>query len=426
MRITLYVLCLLLYSRDMFAQTLLWDVVEDLSGGTDMARAITLTEKSAVVIGNASDSAESVDDFVIQSLRRTNGSVRWTDPVPEAPSLLTAVQIASAQGRVFASGYASGATVGSTDIVVRGYDAFTGTLLWNSVWDTGRDDFPQGIVAGPGAVVVVGYGGDSAGHALNFIVRAYDPLTGAVLWEDRVERQDLDAAAWNVAITRNRVVVAGTVTTTSSARDLLVRAYNAASGALDWEITRPSTNPETIKALAGRVFLAGSSSNHSYVGAFDARSGALLWEDEATDPSSSFRDIAVDGNRVVAVGSSGSALLVRAYDVGGVMEWEARTSVPPGYSDSGITVALNSTVVYVGGNSSQDFVYSEMLVQSYDAATGTLLWDDRSHRSATPTTAVDMALGKNRLFVAGYTSGVGTDFVIRAYDVRNDGTGHER
>ena len=88
---------------------------------------------------------------------------------------------------------------------------------------------------------------------------------------------------------------------------------------------------------------------------------------------------------------------------------------------TGITVGVNSTAVYVGGNSGQDFVYSEMLVQGYDAATGTLLWDDRSHRSDGSTTAVDMALGKNRLFVAGYTLGVGTDFVIRAYDIRNDG-----
>ena len=89
-------------------------------------------------------------------------------------------------------------------------------------------------------------------------------------------------------------------------------AYNATSGALAWEIPRPSTSPETIKALAGRVFLAGSSSDHSYVGTFDARSGGLLWEDEATDPGSSFRDIAVDGNRVVAVGSSRTTLLCEA------------------------------------------------------------------------------------------------------------------
>ena len=165
MRIVWSLLCLLSFSANAFGQNLLWDVVEDFSGGTDLTRAITLSKNAAIFIGNASNPADEVNDFVIQSLRRRDGSVRWTDRVPSDPGVLTGLQIASSQGRVFASGYAPGATQGSTDIVVRGYEALTGTLLWNSVWDTGRDDFPQAIAAGPAAVVVVGYGGDTPGHA---------------------------------------------------------------------------------------------------------------------------------------------------------------------------------------------------------------------------------------------------------------------
>ena len=182
MRIIGCFLCLLFCSVNAFGQSLLWDIVEDFSGGTDLARAITLSTRSAVFIGNADNSAADVHDFVIQSLRRKTGSVRWTDRVQEFPGLVTSLQIASFQGRVFASGYTSGPNNG-TDIVVRGYDALQGTLLWNSVWDTGRDDLPQAIVAGPTAVVVVGYGGNTPGRALNFIVRAYDPKSGAVLWK---------------------------------------------------------------------------------------------------------------------------------------------------------------------------------------------------------------------------------------------------
>jgi outer membrane protein assembly factor BamB len=424
-RIAWCLLCLLSFSANAFGQNLLWDVVEDFSGGTDLTRAITLSKNAAIFIGNASNPANEVNDFVIQSLRRRDGSARWSDRVPSYPGVLTGLQIASSQGRVFASGYAPGATPGSTDIVVRAYEALTGTLLWNSVWDTGRDDLPQAIAAGPAAVVVVGYGGNTPGHALDFIVRAYDPISGAVLWDDRVDRSDLDTAAWTVAITRNRVFVAGN-TLISAGRDLLVRAYSASSGALVWETTRPLTSPVAMKVIAGRVFLAGSSSNRSYVGALDAKSGALLWEDDATEPGI-FRDIAVEGDRVVAAGSSGSALLVRAYDApSGTIEWQDQTSVPPGSQDFATAVGLNNRAVYVAGSSGQDFLYSEMLVRGYDAVAGTLLWDDRSHRSLSPpgATAVDMALGKNRLFVAGYALGVGTqfDFVIRAYGVRNDGT----
>jgi len=78
--------------------------------------------------------------------------------------------------------------------------------------------------------------------------------------------------------------------------------------------------------------------------------------------------------------------------------------------------------VYVAGASVVDFD-SEMLVRAYDAATGVMLWDDLSHRAGRPTSAVSLALGRKQLFVAGYayTGGVsGTDFVIRAYDIRQD------
>ena len=106
------------------------------------------------------------------------------------------------------------------------------------------------------------------------------------LSEDRVERTDLDAVAWAVAITRNRVFVAGSTIIQTNARDLLVRAYDITSGALVWETTRPSTSPTAIKASGGRMLFAGSSSNGSYVGVLDAKSGALLWEDQSTTDSS--------------------------------------------------------------------------------------------------------------------------------------------
>ena len=305
MRIASCFLCLMLCSANSFGQNLLWEMMDDASGGTDVARALTLSTRTAIFIGNASNSADDVNDLVIQSLRRRNGSVLWTDRVPTATGLGLGLQIASHQGRVFAAGYVAGAVASSTDMVIRSYDALHGTLLWNSVWDAGRDDLPQAIVAGPTAVVVVGYGGNVPGQPVNFLVRAYEPGSGLILWEDRVERPDLDStAAWTVAITRNHVVVAGT-TQSTQARDLLLRAYNALSGELVWETTRPSTTPTAIDVVAGRVFLAGSSFNSSYVGALDAKNGEWLWEDDATGPSGGFGDLAVHGQRVVAAGSVG-------------------------------------------------------------------------------------------------------------------------
>ena len=134
------------------------------------ARAITLSKNAAVVIGNASNTQDEVNDFVVSALRRKDGATTWTDHVPTDSNVL-GLQIASAAGRVFASGYAPPAAGFGSDIVVRGYDALSGALLWSSVWDEGRDDLPQALVAGPSAVVVVGYGGNTPGQNVSFLVR---------------------------------------------------------------------------------------------------------------------------------------------------------------------------------------------------------------------------------------------------------------
>ena len=209
-------------------------------------------------------------------------------------------------------------------------------------------------------------------------------------------------------------MVAGTTTSAGGERDLIVRAYDAASGDLLWERTRLATSPVKIIAIGGRVFVAGSSGGHSYLGAFNARTGADLWEDGLPLPGL-FRDLALHGERIVAAGSSLNGVFVRAYDtVSGAMEWQDLTTPAPGF-DSAAAVVLNDNVVYVAGNSGRDFDYTEVLVRAYDASAGNLLWDDRSHRGSGSSTAVGLALGPRRLFVAGYTAG---DFLMRAYDAR--------
>src|SRR4051812_6600873 len=95
------------HPSDVFGQTLLWETVEDLSGGTDMARAITLSKKSVVVIGNSANSAEDVNDFVVHALQRKDGATQWTDRVADRSGISTQLAIASAQGRIFAAGYAA-------------------------------------------------------------------------------------------------------------------------------------------------------------------------------------------------------------------------------------------------------------------------------------------------------------------------------
>lgn len=417
MRRMCWLLCVLCLSVEAGAQDRLsWEVQQD-SGGGDTARGVALSGGSLVMVGNTT-SGGSVE-FVIRALARDSGVETWRDRVPACCGSL-GVFVASHGQAVFAAGYVAGAAVSSTDLFVRAYDTPTGALLWENIWDTGQDDLPQGIAASQSAVVVVGYGGDTPGHSLDFIVRAYDPLDGDILWENRLDRNDAEEAAWTVAIDRDRVFVAGTTLTTTG-RDLILRAYNLSSGSLIWERGRPMTSPVQLEALGGRVFVAGSAANRPYLAAFEGRNGGLLWEDAAA-ASGFFRDIAGVSGRVVAVGTAGNGLLVRAYEpASGTILWQDRPAVAPGFGESALTVALDRQLVYVAGHSGRDLSYSEVLVRAYRAGDGALLWDDRSHRSNS-SGARDMVLGQNDLFVTGSTSAPNPsmDFLIRAYDIRGD------
>ena len=62
---------------------------------------------------------------------------------------------------------------------------------------------------------------------------------------------------------------------------------------------------------------------------------------------------------------------------------------------------------------------SEILVRAHDFGSGSVLWEDRAHRSSN-SGAQDVALNGTRLFVVGQaaeTESPDVDFFIRAYDV---------
>jgi outer membrane protein assembly factor BamB len=413
---------------------LLWELQEDIQGGTDMARAITLSGRSAVVVGNGGVPLEGTDesDFVIQALGRANGAVQWTDQAFLSTGSIEPLYVTSRKNRAYAVGTLREPGDVRSAFLVRAYAVPTGTMLWENVWhaSAGVDqDHPTGILATPTQVVVVGYGANATNDALAALVRAYDPRTGAVLWEDRAGSTGVDVIARTIAANRDQVFVAGTVSPVgdASSGDLFVRAYDASSGDLNWEISQPGIVPATMQLASGRLLVAGAAGSFTYLAAFSARTGASLWDDMLPTPGG-ILDIAVAGSRIAAAISSGTGFAVRAYSLRtGDLEWEVPPTISAGFFENVAAIVLNENTVYAAGSAGEFFVNSEFLVRAYDAADGSLLWDDRSHAS-TETAAVDIALGKFRLFVAGYTfdSSTGTDFLIRAYDARSDTTDSHR
>jgi outer membrane protein assembly factor BamB len=179
MRTVCCLYCLLFLSVTASAQgPLLWESHDEVNGGG--ARRVTLTNHMAAVVGSVGTPGGGLD-FVIQALRRSTGVVQWRDRVESCCGDVASF-VTSVDNTIFAAGYVPGLGLGSTDIVVRAYDAPTGTLLWENIWDAGQDDLPQGIAASRTAVVVVGNGGNIPGHSLDYLVRAFFPVKGGLIW----------------------------------------------------------------------------------------------------------------------------------------------------------------------------------------------------------------------------------------------------
>jgi outer membrane protein assembly factor BamB len=426
-KIAVVVCCLVSAPVEAFAQApLLWELQEDIKGGVDIAQAITLSGKTAVVVGNAGVPLEGTDesDLVIQALGRTTGAIQWSDQTFLSIGVIEPLFVATRQHRAYVVGTLREPNDVRSAFLLSAYDVRTGALLWQNVWHIGQGvdvDHPTGVFATPTLVLVVGYSENETRDGLATVVRAFDPLSGDIVWEDRVGSTGVDQLGRAIAANRNRVFVAGSIASASdpSPPDLFVRAHDARSGNVVWEITRPSVSVTKLVLASQRVLIAGSSALNTYLAAFSAATGALIWQD--TVPTAGVvADIAVDGSRIAAGINSGSQLVIRSYDLGtGAVEWENISAAGPGLFNRVVAVAINREAVFATGTSGQVFGNSDFLVQAYDARSGLVLWEDHSH-SSSQTAAVDLALGRSRLFVAGYTTDSSTlrDFLVRAYDIR--------
>ena len=409
----------LLFALPALSQSpLLWERQKDIAGKVDGLRSVSTVGNTAVTAGNATVTG-GLDLAVLNY--GSNGDVRWSDQTPLASGINTRVFTASTGLVSYVAGYKS-IIQDDSDIFVRAYNTVTGNVLWSDIINKGRDDLPQGLAASPWAVVVVGYGGNTSQPpiALNALIRAYDPLTGRLLWENLINKGDtIDDIAWAVSIDGDQVFVAGTSNAPGTPRNMIVRAYHATTGALQWEIQRADILPTGITAKSNRVFVAGStSSSNIFIASFKQANGALIWQDNSLPGS--FADVEIADHHVVAVGESGRGSLVRVYHAAnGRVLWQHLTMPNPGFRESLSAVDLSGDVAYVTGSSRQDFVYSEFLVRAYDLSNGTILLEDKSHRSGSGSSGRDIAVGLTQVYAVGESSdGSSTDFLIRAYDRR--------
>jgi outer membrane protein assembly factor BamB len=317
--------------------------------------------------------------------KRKPGDLLWQSRVHPSAFEGIAKKVVVAGTGVFTAGWVENVDTGF-DWLVRAHDAKTGTLLWQDLFDSdGQDDLPADIAVEKSRVFVVG---NANSHS--WFVRAYDEKTGSILWQDELNRGHGFNTASAVVTSGQQVFVAGAVAEHNFKINLLVRAYDAETGTLLWEKSQEPptgfiglivafTNPMAIDGetifLAGLALDAGFASD-LIVWSFDTHTGELSWQDHVVDPGDSdgpFTLVAIHG-KVFVSGNVGNWGVVRSYDAeSGSLLWQQRGDeggFPFLGADSGYVVVASETC-------SSD---CDLTVRTYDAHSGGILWVDHPIR----------------------------------------------
>jgi hypothetical protein len=414
---------------------ILWTDQWDLAGKDDMARALAVSGNQVFVAGtvnNASGPNEFPNcDWLVQAYDASTGAVLWTNQWDLAGLDDAPLSLAVSGNRVFVAGYGS-KPPGNRVWLVRAYDAGTGAVLWTDQWDLAF--MAKSLAVSGNQVFVAGEAYTVPWHG-DGMVRAYDAGTGAVLWTDQWDLAGEDNSANALAVSGNRVFVAGYGTSASGNGDWMVRAYDASSGAVlwtdQWDLAGKNDMANALAVSGNRVFVTGFGTNASgnigwLVRAYDASSGAVLWTDQWDLAGGHSYALALDvsGNRVFVAGFDTNASgnwnwLVRGYDAGtGAVLWTDQRDLA-GKDDSVNALAVSGNQVFVTGDGTNLSGNRDWLVRAYDASTGAVLWTDQWDLAGKGDNASSLAVSGNRVFVAGYgtnASGFG-NWLVRAYEI---------
>lgn len=297
------------------------------------------------------------------------------------------------------------------DWIVRAYDRLSGSLLWQDIADGGLDIAERAraiAIQGRNLVAVGSAGGDGDG---DFWVRTYDSRTGQLLWEDLIVNPYGSESANDVVINGQRAYVVGT----------RVRVYDVKNGRILWEDIDGSGEANAVSGK--RLFIAGSRNGDFFVRAYNGMTGEFLWEDlsDLSGGEDSATALETLGNRVIAAGYAGDFpnrdFVVRAYDPSsGALIWEDRYDT--GDNDYAYAVAISDRSVYAVG-SVRPGGSSDFSVRAYDRITGALQWNDTFDFAGGNDRARAVTVWGGQVFVGGSLQEAGfseSGFVVRAYD----------
>ena len=253
----------------------------------------------------------------------------------------------------------------------------TGCEAWTAIFSDGDAGEPRVAQTPDGSAVLV-VANNVHGGASRFTINAYDPFTGALLWNTTYEQRN-GPLLRSIAVSPDSTQLYIVGSTDGGALQFsraLILAYDARDGTALWSHQwDPGSMAYAVTPSpdGARVYITGWKYLDFLTAAFDAQTGALLWETgydnhggKAADRPYDSEDIGYD----LATTSDGSALFV-----------------------VGHSAAADGTMEYV--------------TVKYDAATGNATWVQRHRASGVVGTAhsggFDLALAPDgeRLYVLG-------------------------
>jgi outer membrane protein assembly factor BamB len=361
-------------------------------------------------------------DFFVQARSTQTGKLLWKDQFDNAGSYDEALAIIAEDGRVFAVGTSTNNELNS-DFLVRAYNAQTGALLWQDRFDNGGGELAFAVAVQGDRVFTVG---DGTGKG---IVRVYSAIDGTLIWQDQSGAGGFSIRA--IATQEDIVFTAGVGATDSGNFQLIIRAYDGEDGTSLWTDKVAIPTPFNLPPLAlaidkGRVFASASifplclcRTPGFLLRALDVQTGSFLWELDKTQSGNFLTGIAAQNDRLVLAGSGGDMHSpVETYDAAsGVLLWA------DSFDDAtALALTTQANQVLVTGSRTDSITHtSDAVTKAYNSSSGEVLWTDTFGQSNRNEAAETITAQSDRVFIAGLSSPLNGKFsnvFVRAYSAQ--------
>ena len=406
---------------------LLWqDAVDGGAKAGDMAHAVAVFGGMVFAAGELQKLG--ISSFAIRAYDSATGALVWTDRPAGEPGQDFANDVDASEQGVVVCGTVSEAGAGKFG--VRFYGLTDGHLIWEDQSQFGSADACDVL----GTTVYVAGNIRNSTTGPDFTVRAYDSATGVLLWEDQFDGgAEVGDFAHAFSIASGRLYAVGRIQQTAGNDDIVIRSYDAHTGAVIWHQVFAGPAGESDEAFdvavgRDRVFVAGRASFIPdstglltwAVQAYSADTGKLLWADY--HQKQEVDDIVVQDERVIAVGTrQGGPAVIRAYDArSGNILW--RDSFGGTFSEA-MAVDTNGQLAYLGGHVRRTTgELAIWTVRAVDLTTGARVWQDRFRTSKSGGRVNDLVVASGRVYAVGLTEDAVTrsvkDFFVRVYDAQ--------